>query len=308
MSGRSRLFGLFRQTRVVTLVGTASDAVRRVEARAEVSRSEIMDRRWNEYFEALDALRAWRRTGERAPGVRSAFGVVRWLGGQFWAVLRPWLYLVGLLAITLTLLLVFVAMVGLSLYYAFPLGRWFGAASTRLASSLPLPWLIALLSGLLVSYLAIAMLTFRNVSTPAKAEQFVLPFVLMAAYVLFGIIVAARAAWLHPAQIDRSQQVALAVFMTFASLILGGLAYYAKRSNKFVYGCSEVLVAIVSTWFVMSRIAGNIRASGFQEWVAAAASVYLFSRGLGNVAEGFEERPRQQPPKDDDAGAVARGA
>jgi hypothetical protein len=61
------------------------------------------------------------------------------------------------------------------------------------------------------------------------------------------------------------------------------------------YGLSEVVVATASTWYLVSQLVTEGTASGVEEWIGVAGSIYIFSRGLGNAAEGYEERHKLQP-------------
>ena len=105
------------------------------------------------------------------------------------------------------------------------------------------------------------------------------------------------AAWglrmlLFPRVLDSADTVIFQVGVLASVLALGGLAYSFKRLSKLYYGVSEVLLSAATTWFLVAKAIPSIHhvSRNAQDWVGIGAAAYLFSRGIGNVAEGFEAR------------------
>jgi hypothetical protein len=75
-------------------------------------------------------------------------------------------------------------------------------------------------------------------------------------------------------------------------LSVGGLLYVFKRAAKAWYGLSEVTIAIVTNWALVKKLTPftvDFRSLAVQDGILLGTTVYLFSRGVGNIIEGLEE-------------------
>ena len=164
-------------------------------------------------------------------------------------------------------------------------------------------WGIPLIATTVLLLLIVPLWAFS--STAARdPRRFLLSFLGLSAFLLFMIV----SGFVSRPDLDiPTQRLSYTAILTLGALSLGGLADYFKQFNKMWYGVSELVVSSASTWFLVSGVLGEQRAS-LQQWIALAASVYLFSRGVGNAVEGYEETRGRESAETTDAPAESRPA
>jgi hypothetical protein len=81
-------------------------------------------------------------------------------------------------------------------------------------------------------------------------------------------------------------------FTLFGMMTGGALLYCLKRQFGIWYGVLELTVAVAANWILMrefSRTSVSYSLS-VQQCVVLGATLYLFSRAVGNIIEGLEKR------------------
>lgn len=92
------------------------------------------------------------------------------------------------------------------------------------------------------------------------------------------------------AQVDPVKQIQLHSSILLILLCSGAIAYFWKRLSKFWYGIGEIALSTATTWLLVQNAVSLLPKIEMQHLIGIFASVYVFSRGIGNAVEGLEER------------------
>ena len=104
--------------------------------------------------------------------------------------------------------------------------------------------------------------------------------------------------WRHTKLISLFYEIRIITFLISSGLLL----YAFKQKAQFLFGATEVLVAIIANLALLGRLDlpnSNLANIPSQDWIGIAVFTYLLSRGVGNVVDGatslkekYQERAR----------------